>query len=774
MFELRGDKDQLNQELNLFQSGPVMVFKWQNQQNWPVEYVSRNIQERLGYTVEEFTQGVISYPEIIHPEDLARFRDEVVKGSQSQTEHFSHKPYRLLHQDGRFVWVDDHTIILRDNTGNITHYLGYLIDITSQKATEESLRKSEERLNLILKGSDLGIWDCEVQTGVTIFNQRWAEMLGYHIDEIKPHVRSWRNLLHPEDKAGVLAALNDHLDGRTPFYQSEHRLKTKSGAWLWVMDHGKIVEYDAQGLPSRSAGIQKNIDIRKRAEDAVRLSNERFKTVLNSIDACIFVADINTHEILFMNQNMIESFCQDHTGELCWKVFRKEGRPCKHCNNSLLLNEEGQPSGVQSWHGLNPITGKNYMNYDRAIHWTADRIAKIQIATDITELKALEMQLRQKYKMEAVGLMAGGVAHNFNNSLAIILDNIKLSQMNLPEDNAASNYLENAYKIALRSGDLIKQILAYSRTGEHNHGPVQLAQVVKDTIRLLRSTIPTTVNLRPTISTDNHNLTINADSSQLQEILINLCTNAVHAMNEKGTLIIVLDVINLKPQDIPAQYERAPGPYAMLKVQDNGTGITPEIMEKIFDPFFTTKEVNQGTGMGLSTVQGIMDQHLGLIKVRSIPGEGSTFELYFPVIANQTAERSPAPQTLPKGRERILFLDDDEMLANVGGQMLSEFGYKVTTETSSVHALELFKTDPHYYDLVITDQTMPDLSGKDLLIEMFAIRPNLPAIMCTGFSNKIDADEAKGMGIKAFFIKPLDLPELINTTRRILDESKIE
>ncbi len=399
--------------------------------------------------------------------------------------------------------------------------------------------------------------------------------------------------------------------------------------------------------------------------------------------------------------------------------------------------------------------------------------------TDITDRKKaeqerldLETQLRQKYKMEAIGVMAGGIAHNFNNNLSIILGNVELSQLK-GQDPAINELLNNAKIATLRSRDLVNQIMTYSRKSAHNQVPLQLPMIINETIQLLSSTLPSTVQLTQMMSSDSYQATINANSSQIQEVLLNLCNNAVHAMGEEGELNLTLDVVYLKSRDIADRDKHQPGHYTKLSIKDNGCGMSPETMEKIFDPFFTTKDVHKGTGMGLATVQGIVDQHGGLIKVKSILGEGTTFDLYFPVIEQpQAVKPIPINPVLPKGTEKILFVDDDQMLAELGGKVLTEMGYRVVVMTESSEALKLFTTNPDHFDLLITDQTMPGLTGKDLIQKLLKIRPDLPTILCTGYSSKVNEDEAKELGARAFCMKPLDLPELLQTIRRVLDEEK--
>lgn len=385
--------------------------------------------------------------------------------------------------------------------------------------------------------------------------------------------------------------------------------------------------------------------------------------------------------------------------------------------------------------------------------------------------RELEVQLRQKHKMEAVGVMAGGIAHNFNNNLAIILGNLEIARTRLPSDSDVCEYLSNAKTASLRARDLVLQILAYSRQGGDNKVPTSLGAIVGETLRLLSSTIPKTVKLQIDIQPASSDINIMADASQIQEILINLCNNAVQAMEEKGFLKVLLETVDLQQCDIPTNDQRLPGKYLKLSVQDTGGGISHDVIEKIFDPFFTTKDVGQGTGMGLATVQGIVALHGGMIKVQSSEGHGSIFELYFPTFDFSQSEKYSIEQCntdIPHGDERILFLDDDEMLISLGDRMLTELGYHVTTMSSSTAALDLVVASPDLFDLIITDQTMPDLSGSDFIKEVLNVRSDLPCILCTGYSSKISPDEASGLGIKAFLLKPYEQFELAQTIRNVL------
>jgi PAS domain S-box-containing protein len=428
-------------------------------------------------------------------------------------------------------------------------------------------------------------------------------------------------------KHGVAAARKNLLNLKRTVFETIH-IK-KSGEELPVEVNATVTEIDGKKYILSTA---RDITDRKQAETKNKAYQQQLKTILNSIDANVYVADIKTNEILFMNENMIQDLGQDMTGKTCWEEFRGDSAHSNDCTDHLLVDESGQPTGVHVWDSQNPVNGKYYINHDRAIEWADGRLVRLQIATDISDIRSMEQQLRLKHKMEAVGYMAGGMAHNFNNNLSIILGNVELSQMKLPKDNDIFPLLENAKTAIRNSRDLVLKIITYSRQGIQNKSYIRIADVIDEITIMLKSTLPATVNLKQLVSPESRNSVINADPSQIHEVLINLCNNAVQAMKEKGELTIILDSVDLKDKDISAQYEASPGSYVKLSVLDTGCGMATEILDKIFDPFFTTKEEYEGAGMGLATVQGIVAQHGGVIKVYSSPEQGTVFDLYFPSI----------------------------------------------------------------------------------------------------------------------------------------------
>jgi len=770
MVEKLVDLELCQKQLGLFQDGPVVIFKWFNDEPWTVESIIGNVSHLLGYSAEELVDGRISYKQIIHPDDLKRIIAENAQFSQNDGQDRQQNTYRLISKTRKIVYVHDHTVSILDDNGRITHFLGYLIDVTEQVQAENELRESEKKYRGLLDHLQNAVFLHKLlPEGLACFsevNTYACELYGYSREEFC-QLTGADLVSSDQDQEAHVHDLRSQLvkDGCLNFDSTNIK---KSGENFPVLINSNII--DLQNEKYILSTVQ-DLTEYKAAEQERELSNERFLTLLNSLDACIYVADMETYEVIFMNESLITAFGKDYTGGICWKVFRDEKAPCNLCTNPALIDKNGRPTGLKIWEGRNPLTGRYYINHDRAIRWTDGRLVRIQIATDITEMKSLETQLRQKYKMEAVGVMAGGMAHDFNNNLAIILGNIELSQMRIEDTKAVSSHLNSARIAVLRARDLVQQILTYSRQDEQEFKPLKLFTIINETLKLLRSTIPTTVQIKTTIKSNN--LTINADATQVQEVLINLCNNAVHAMNSQGVLEIELASLHVDSADIPVQFNAQRGNFARLSVRDTGQGMPPEVQEKIFDPFFTTKGVGEGTGMGLAVVHGILESHSGFAKVTSRPDHGSLFSVYFPLTAAIHTEPVSEKEELPHGTERILYIDDEAMLADISGQILREYGYQVITETSSRNALERFQRTPDQFDLVITDQTMPQLSGKDLIDQLLEIRPDLPTIICTGHSHLVDEETASKAGVRAFCMKPLDMTDLVKTVRRVLDQENL-
>jgi len=390
------------------------------------------------------------------------------------------------------------------------------------------------------------------------------------------------------------------------------------------------------------------------------------------------------------------------------------------------------------------------------------------VIRDNSALRQLEKQLRQAQKMEVIGTLASGIAHDFNNILSIIMGYIELSLDSRIDVETLRQNLKQMLNASHRAKDLVQQILTFSRRGEKERGPVKVAPLIKEVIKLIRATLPSTIEIRQDINESDY--IVLAEPTQLHQVLMNLCTNAAQAMHENGGILeIILSDLNRDIESI-SEEPAAPSPYLRLTVRDTGQGITSEIKEQIFEPFFTTKKNGEGTGMGLAVVKGIVKNHDGEISVESTPGKGTSFHLFLPLWHEETGRIGEKKEkNIPHGREQVLLVEDEKVLLNLVARMLEQLGYKVIPRSSAVEALETFHTSPESFDVIITDLTMPGMTGIQLACELIKIKPELPIIICTGYHDGINREQLRDLGMQGFIMKPYSTEKLSTTIREVLD-----
>jgi two-component system, cell cycle sensor histidine kinase and response regulator CckA len=399
----------------------------------------------------------------------------------------------------------------------------------------------------------------------------------------------------------------------------------------------------------------------------------------------------------------------------------------------------------------------------------------VSFAKDISERKEaekqrlkMEAQIREVQRIESLGTLAGGIAHDFNNILAAILGYAELAQLQCQVDSNLRNYVSEIFKAGNRARELVQQILLFSRQGRSEKGPMDIGRVVNEALKLIKATLPSNIAILKNISP---NLApVFANEIQIHQIVMNLCTNAYHAIKTTdGMLDVNLKAISLLDQDTQSHPDMNPGNYIMLSISDNGCGISPDIINRIFDPYFTTKPTGEGTGLGLSIVHGIVKDHGGCIKVYSEVGVGTTFHVFLPAADTATETVAKQAEQLPTGNECILLVDDEKALIDLGRDLLERLGYRVETRASSIDAIEAFRTNSQKYNLVISDITMPKMTGDEMARQMKAIRPDIPIILCSGFSDRIHAQTMKTIGIRAVLMKPVLYADLAHTVRQVLE-----
>ena len=516
-------------------------------------------------------------------------------------------------------------------------------------------------------------------------------------------------------------------------------------------------------VKERTAQLEAEIVERTQVEEALKESEDKYRAMMEAMKESVFICSPD-YRIEYMNPSMIKRTGRDATGEICFKTLHGLDKKCSWCMHDKVHASEHVELDIVS-----PKDNRSYHVSQTPIVHRDGSVSKMTVFRDTTDFIKLESQLHQAQKMEAIGSLAGGIAHDFNNILFAIIGFTELSMNDLPKGSNAQENLRKVLKAADRAKDMIQQILTFSRKTEKEKKPISVQSVLKEAVNLLRTSLPSTIEIRQDIDVDCG--PVMADSTHIHEIIMNLGTNAYHAMREKGGVLgITLRQEEIGSDDSKYDPNLHPGTYLELIVEDTGHGIDANIMEKIFDPYFTTKSVEEGTGMGLSVVHGIVRDHGGDIRVYSEPGKGTAFYVYLPLIETGSVEReiiSAGP--VPTGTERILFIDDEEQIVQMVQQILESLGYHVTPRTSSVEAFEAFRAKPDEFDLVITDMTMPNMTGAELAPRLLKIRSDIPIILCTGFSELMDEKKANAIGIREYVMKPVIRDKMARTIRKVLD-----
>lgn len=440
-------------------------------------------------------------------------------------------------------------------------------------------------------------------------------------------------------------------------------------------------------------------------------------------------------------------------------VFRRVARTGEAAHHPVSFYSDGRLKGWRENSIYRLPGGEIVAVYDDL---TAQKKAEM-------EKRAIEEHLRNSQKMEAIGVLAGGVAHDFNNILSIILGNTELAIVDIPESSRVSEKLNEIRTASLRAKEVIRQLLSFSRKSDTRKEPVFIVPLIKESLTLMRASIPANIEIRENIS--NGNSAVLADPTQIHQVMINLCTNAAHAMEATGGVLQV-DVTNIRiaAEDAALYPDAEPGPYVQVTIGDTGCGISPDLKDRIFDPYFTTKEIGKGSGMGLAVVHGIVKNHGGTISVCSDPGTGSAFNVLLPVTQDPVPAAKPRQKTMPGGSERVLLIDDESTLLTTTGSLLEHLGYHVVSTTAPLEALEMFRSDPDQFDVVITDMTMPNLTGFELSEKMLRIRSTTPIILCSGYSDTINARRARAAGIRKYLKKPFKMHQLAAAVREVLNE----
>ncbi len=666
-------------------------------------------------------------------------------------------------------------VTTQDEIGILAHTFNIMTDKLNHSM--ENLRESEEKYRGIFEYAIEGLYQSSLAGRFISANPALARILGY--DSPEDLIVNITDIKHdfyvnPNDRDTLLAAISNHRQA----FGFEIQCYRKDRRKIWISISARM-RHDEAGNPAFIEGFITDINARKLTEEALVESKNYLDEIINSVGDPLFVKDQHHRWVLINNAlcNLMGRSRNELLGKSDYDFFPKEEADIFWEKDELVLARGTESINEESFTGAHDIV---YTIVTKKTLYTNKNGEKyiVGIIRDITdqrraeaEKKRLEAQLNQSQRMEAIGTLAGGVAHDFNNILQPMLGYAELLKMHLPADNPQHRYVDRLYTAGLRAKSLVDQILTFSRLSERTIAPVQLQTVLEEVYKLCRSTIPANILIRKNIQ--NNCSSVLLDPSQFHQVAMNLIINAYHAIEQTGGEISICLQETVLKNDQMKDTSLPPGRYALFSVADTGCGIEPSIMDKIFDPYFTTKEQGKGTGLGLAVVYGIVKELKGDIKILSEVGKGTTINIYLPLTGASVEVSSPAAaaQTFPTGSERILLVDDEAMIIEMETLMLEELGYQVTSRLSSIEALELFKTNPQAYDLVITDLTMPQMTGDHLSKEIIAVNPAMPIIICSGYGEMIGSAQAKAIGIKMLLKKPTTIAEMSQKVRMVLDEA---
>ncbi len=742
-------------------------------------YVNKAMADMLYYSPPEIIGKKVE--EFFYPEDMAFHQERMKRRHQGDDEVYER---RFRRKDGSELWTLVSAKSLKSENGGFIGSFAMFTDITDRKLSEGKLQISEAKFNNLFHLNPVA------QTLSTLHDERFLDVNDVFLraiesnrEEVIGHTAKELGVWHdPEQRNFVISSLAEN-----GFVNNvEMALHSKSGNIRHFLWSAKKIIISGESCLLASAI---NITALNEARMALQQSERRLNDIIDFFPDAMLAVDTDQKVIVW--NRAIEKMTGIKAADMIGKGNHEYSIPFYGVRRPQLID--------LIWKDDPDLVGKyNYVNRDgesltaevfcsalysgRGAHILAKAsplhdqngniAGAIESVRDMTDLKLLEKKFLHSQKIEALGVLSGGIAHDFNNILGSLLGYTEMAAEE-KDESARRHCLEQVLIACGRARDLVQQILAFSYQADSANKHLDLRLIVKEALNLLCSTIPATIEIRRQIT--NKICPVTADPTQMHQVIINLCTNAVHALGEKGGILEVSlsreEGLTGRQPNVP---DLKPGPYIKLTVSDNGSGIDPVIIDRIYDPFFTTKKVGEGTGLGLSVVYGIIKKQGGTINVTSQPGRGATFIIYIPCAAKAKHEQVNLPAALlpqSKVNEHILFVDDDKALAKMGKKMLSSLGYEVTTFTDSRKAANKFHANPDMFDMVITDMTMPHLTGKDLSREIIKSRPDMPIILCTGYSEFINEEKALQMGIKAMIMKPFTKKDLAAAVREILDRS---
>lgn len=649
---------------------------------------------------------------------------------------------------------------IKVRTKNLEH------EISERLQAEAAMRETEEKYRRLIKNLPGIVYRGYRDWSVEFIDKKIEQLTGYTVEEFNSRQINWSDVIFHEDIKAVSDDFLKALKSKNQSYVREYRIKARNGSIYWIQDRGQVISNGKE--TEYISGVFYDITKQKKTEEESLLLATAIEHAAESV-----IISNRTGKIQYVNPafEQLSGFSREDIVGENFRILRSDKHDKGFYKEMWEVISRGN---IWSGYITNRIKDNTLREFETIIspvqNGSGDIVSFVSVNRDVTQEKVLEAQLQQSDRLQSIGTLAGGIAHDFNNILSAIIGYTELTIDYLEKGSLPYNNLQEVLEAGERAKGLINQILTFSRQSEQDFKPLQLKLIVKEALKLIRATLPSTIEIHQDLQSD---AAILGDQTKIHQVLMNLCTNAGHALQEKGGVLSVsLSETEIDSSFTVKHFDIKSGSYIKLSVSDTGCGMSASLMEHIFDPFFTTKEKGKGTGMGLSVAHGIVKSHNGTIHVYSEPGEGSVFKVYLPIIEKQLEQKIKAERPIPTGTEHILLVDDEESLIDMGKQLLVSLGYTVTSRINSLEAFELFKARPDAFDLVITDLTMPNMTGDEFAEQLFAIRSDIPVILCTGFSARITEEKAKSMGISAFILKPLIRKDIAETIRKVLDQNQ--
>lgn len=749
---LRRGREELRLTLDATTDG---IWKWNFKTN--EMFFSPRFYTMLGYEPDEFPATYNRWKELIHPDDLESTLTLSRIFRRTKSDVYENE-YRLKAKGGDWRWIHvTGKVVERDDDGGAVRMIGNHQDITARKNTEVSLRLQ----GMVLDQIHDWVTVTDLDGKITYVNETQCRALSRSPEELNGlHVSSLgEDLLKGATQKEIMEETILHGEWRGEVYHY-----SPDGTQI-VLDCRTTQIKDEKGNAVAFAGIATDMTEKKKAEKGLRESEQKYRKLFEMVSDAILLSEVETARILDANLACVSQYGYSREELLRMTIPELSAEP-QQTQKSFDSRQEFIPFRKHRRKDGTIFHVEISVRY----LWWDDREVRIGVLRDITERmkieeaqRMLERQLQESQRMEAIATLAGGIAHDFNNILGIIMGCTELALLELSRERTTRDHMIEVYKAGERARDLVKQILTYSRQEEQERKVLDLGLLTKETLKMLRSSLPATIEIRQTIGKGNLVL---ANPTHMHQVLMNICINAAQAMNKGGRLQVDLERVELDAGRAAEYGNLIPGSYCRLVVSDTGHGMDSRTMQRIFDPYFTTKIPGEGTGLGLAVVNGIVKANNGGILVTSEVGSGSTFDLVFPCMEHRPIPEPSDRPYPPRGRgERVLLVDDEEVLANTVKKMLEGLGYCVTMVTRGPDALQLFEANPENFEVVFTDQTMPHLTGLDLAAAVRKIRPDMPVILCTGYSDFAKKEMAREACVNAVIMKPILVDDVARAIR---------